>query len=526
MNTSDAEDFPSMDHPKHGPAVVSASIDELRLLIDAQTEYGVFLLDPEGRVATWNAGAHEIKGYTPEEIIGEHFSRFYTPEDIERSHPQRELELAIEHGRYEEEGWRVRKDGSRFWASVVITALINDDGVLVGFGKVTRDLTTRKLAEERLRANAANMAAANAQLEQFRILVGSVRDYAIFMLDARGHVMTWNTGANHIKGYDEREVIGRHFRLFYTEEDRARNHPEHELEIAAREGRYAEEGWRVRKDGTRFWASVVLTAVRDDHGAVIGYAKVTRDLSERRVAEARVRETAAELARSNAELEHFASIAAHDLSDPLHTIVGLGELLRNDAGERLDGQNRAMLDEIVSGADRLRDMVDALLAYARASQQPVAEQSLPLAAALGRVIEALRLRIAETGATISYDAAGLPAVRGDGAALELVLQNLLANAMKFTRDGLAPNITVTAERVAEMWRITVADEGTGLADADRDRIFGAFERAHPYEVFRGTGLGLALSQRLVARQGGEMGVESTPGEGSRFWFSLPTAGPA
>src|SRR3954468_23563014 len=220
--------------------------EQLRLLVDAVSEYAIFLLDRGGHIQTWNTGARRLKGYTPEEIIGRHFSIFYTQEDIARDHPANELEIAAREGRYEEEGWRLRKDGSRFWANVIITALRDEAGALVGYGKVTRDLTARREAEQ--------------QLEQFRFIVAGVRDYAIFSLDPTGHILTWNAGAELIKGYRPDEVIGRHFSLFYTEEDRARDHPAEELEIAAREGRFEEEGWRVRKDGSRFWANVVMTA--------------------------------------------------------------------------------------------------------------------------------------------------------------------------------------------------------------------------------------------------------------------------
>ena len=234
---------------------------------------------------TWNGGARRLKGYQADEIIGRHFSTFYPEEDVEAGVPEQILEQARSTGRHEAEGWRVRKDGSRFWADVVITALREDDGTLVGFGKVTRDLTSRQLATEQMRAGAAELRMANAELEQFRLLVTSVRDYAIFVLDVTGRIRTWNPGAERIKGYSADEVIGRHFELFYTDEARARRHPDHELQVAAHEGRFEEEGWRVRKDGTLFWANVVITALRDARGGLVGYAKVTRDLTERRKAQ-------------------------------------------------------------------------------------------------------------------------------------------------------------------------------------------------------------------------------------------------
>jgi len=241
--------------------------DHLRLLVESQPDYAIFLLDPSGHVVTWNGGARRLKGYVADEIIGRHFSVFYPPELVAERVPEQILESARLTGRHETEGWRVRKDGSRFWADVVITALHDERGVLVGFGKVTRDLTSRQLATEQLRTAAAELRVANAELEQFRLLVMSVRDYAIFLLDVSGRIRTWNLGAENIKGYTADEVIGRHFELFYTEPARARNHPAYELEVAIRDGRFEEEGWRVRKDGTLFWANVVITALHDARGA-------------------------------------------------------------------------------------------------------------------------------------------------------------------------------------------------------------------------------------------------------------------
>ena len=285
------------------PASAAGASDQLRLLVQDQSEYAIFLLDPEGHVRSWNRGAERLKGYTAEQIIGSHFSSFYPREARDAGHPQEVLARAAEHGRHEEEGWRVRRDGSRFWANIVLTALRDEHGTLLGFGKVTRDLTSRRLAEEELRRNAADLTAANAQLEQFRLLVASVRDYAIFMLDPGGHIRTWNAGAEHIKGYTPDEAIGRHFSLFYTKEARDRDHPGYELQVAARVGRFEEEGWRVRKDGTMFWANVVITALRDERGELVGYAKVTRDLTERREAEEQLRRSSEELSEAYTRLE-------------------------------------------------------------------------------------------------------------------------------------------------------------------------------------------------------------------------------
>jgi PAS domain S-box-containing protein len=495
----------------------ASGTDQLRLLVDAVADYAIFLLSPTGVILTWNEGARRIKGYEPEEIIGEHFSRFYTEEDRARDHPGDELKIAAADGRYEEEGWRVRRDGSRFWASVVITTLRDETGAISGFGKVTRDLTARRLAEEQLRVSAASLSTANTQLQQFRLLVASVRDYAIFMLDAGGHITTWNEGARYIKGYEESEVVGRHFSMFYTAEDRDRHHPNHELEIAAREGRYEEEGWRLRKDGKRFWASVVITALRNNHGTLVGFGKVTRDLTERRASEESLREV-------NRELERFAAAAAHDLSEPLHTIVGLADLTERRAGDALDAESREYLAHISDGARRLRRLVDSLLEYSRTSQRELRRTSVPTAVAVRNVVDALAAQITDAGATVEYDPEAMPVVAADGAMLELVLQNLLSNALKF-RSEEPPRVVVSARRDGETWRLEVADNGIGISDDHVAAIFDLFQRLHPAGRFPGSGLGLALVKRVVERHGGDLGVESTPDEGSRFWFTLPVAEP-
>lgn len=258
---------------------LTRSEERFRLMVTGVRDYAIFMLDPEGKITSWNEGARRFKGYEAEEIIGKHFSQFYTEADKARNHPQYELEQAIQNGKYEEEGWRVRKDGTRFWANVVITKISDPKGRLLGFAKVTRDLTERRNAEEELKKSE----------ERFRLMVGAVKDYAIFLLDPSGHIASWNEGARRFKGYEANEIIGKHFSTFYTQADRDRMHPEYELQIASKEGRFEEEGWRVRKDGTTFWANVVITRVNDSHGKILGFVKVTRDLTEKRRSEEELR---------------------------------------------------------------------------------------------------------------------------------------------------------------------------------------------------------------------------------------------
>ncbi len=249
--------------------------DGYRFLVQGVRDYGIFMLDTGGHIISWNAGAERIKGYTEQDILGKHFSVFYPPEDVAAGKPAEELRCAVAEGRLEDEGWRLRKDGTRFWANVIITALFDDDGELCGFGKVTRDMTVRLAAEEALR-----------EFEDgFRLLVQEVRDYGIFMLDPEGHIVSWNTGAERIKGYRREEILGKHFSVFYPPEDNAVDKPRRELEQAVVDGSLEDEGWRVRQDGTRFWANVVITALFGDDGELRGFGKVTRDMTERRAVE-------------------------------------------------------------------------------------------------------------------------------------------------------------------------------------------------------------------------------------------------
>jgi len=261
-----------MEENLRSPFWGNTSLEQLRLLVAGVSDYAIYMLSPEGIVSSWNKGAQRFKGYSAEEIIGQHFSRFYTEEDRANGKPARALKIALDEGRYEEEGLRVRKDGTRFWASVVIDPIRDEQGKLIAFAKITRDITERHDAEEALRASE----------NRFRLLVQGVTDYAIFMLSPDGKVTNWNSGAQRIKGYAQHEVLGTHFSRFYTSEDQASGLPMRALGQAAENGRVEMEGWRVRKDGSKFWANVVIDAIRDEHGELIGFAKVTRDITERK----------------------------------------------------------------------------------------------------------------------------------------------------------------------------------------------------------------------------------------------------
>jgi PAS domain S-box-containing protein len=494
---------------------------QLALLVRNAVDYAIVMLDPAGIVTSWNAGAQELKGYTREEIVGRHFSAFHTEADRARGHPAEELRIAEREGRYEEEGWRVRKDGTRFWANVVITAIRDPDGELIGFGKVSRDLTVRRLSEQHTRAKAREFEAANRELAEYRRLVTSVRDYAIFMLDPAGHVRSWNAGARRLKGYTPSEIIGRHFSTFYTEADRARDHPAHELEIAVAEGRYEEEGWRVRKDGSTFWASVTITAVRDDDGRLTGFAKVTRDLTERKRAADALERAVEELQAANEELDRFASVAAHDMTDPLRTISGFAEVLVET--EPSPAQAKEYATHILDSSLRLSGMLQGLLTYARAGRSPEERVPVEVARVATQVVEDLAALIRARGADVRLDVPPGASVAADPHDLRIAVQNLVSNAIKFA-DPARPAVVVAAERTEDAhWRVTVTDNGRGVDPADRRTVFTAFSRLARGADQPGYGLGLAITQRLVERHGGRIGVDANPGGGGRFWFALPAS---
>ena len=357
-----------------------------------------------------------------------------------------------------------------------------------------------------------------ASSDELALLIETVTDYAIFLLDPEGRIRTWNRGAERIKGYTAQEIIGAHFSRFYTPEDQARGHPDHELRVAVRDGRYEEEGWRVRKDGTRFWANAIITPLRGQDGELVGFGKVTRDLTARREAQEALRAANEQLRRSNEELDRFASVAAHDLSDPLRTVSGFAELL---AHQELPAEAAAYVGHIVATAERMSRLLADLLEYARAGEAALSAEPVSLCEAAGRVMAMLAAAVGARGAEVVEDlpeAAVVLALHGD---VELVLQNLIANALKF--GAATPHVEVAAAPVDGGWRLTVVDNGPGIAPADQERIFAPFERAHPELSRGGTGLGLAICQRLVRRHGGQLGVESEPGQGATFWVLLPAA---
>jgi len=487
-----------------------------RLLVDSVREYAIFALDTTGHILTWNSGAERFKQWKAEEIIGTHFSVFYPPEDIAAGKPQRELRDAASKGSVEDEGWRMRKDGTRFWANVVISALRNKDGELLGFAKVTRDLTEKREGAELLRDSE----------ERFRLLVQSVRDYAIFMLDPNGRIATWNEGAQRIKGYAASEIIGKHFSVFYPHDVAASGYPQHELRVATRTGRFEDEGWRVRKDGSFFWASVVITALYKEN-RLVGFAKVTRDLTERRQAQERALADArrvAEMEASNRAKSEFLATLSHELRTPLNAIGGYTDLLLAMVSGELTETQRQYLDRIAASQQHLLALVNDLLNLSRIEAGGVEYdlQSVPMAPLLAGLAAMMLPQARIKQLTLDVPTPGHEVVVwADPARVQQILLNLLSNAIKFTPSGgrISVACAVTDGKVG----ISVLDTGPGIPEEQFEGIFEPFVQLGRTltSTREGIGLGLAISRDLARAMSGQLKVSSHVGEGSTFTLVLP-----
>ncbi|HKR89276.1 MAG TPA: PAS domain S-box protein [Phenylobacterium sp.] len=506
-----------MTQPRAAQQALIESERRFRYLVEGVVDYAIYMLDPNGVVVNWNRGAERAKGYKAEEIIGRHFSTFYTAEDRRAGVPALVLERALAEGRWETEGWRVRKDGSRFWASVVVDAIHDDQGRHIGFTKITRDISERQAAQEAL-----------AQSErQFRMLVAGVVDYALIMLDPNGVITNWNAGAENIKGYQADEIIGRHISIFYTEADRAAGEPARALLTAIDQGRYEAEAWRVRKDGSLFWANVVLDTIRDEHGELVGFAKITRDITERRNAQIELHAAHERLAQAQ-KMEAIGQLTggvAHDFNNLLMVVVGQTQLLRRRLGD--DPRAAKALDAIEIASRRGQDLTRQLLAFARRQRlNPIVlslharaeDLSQLLGASVGRGV-ALRIDIPE----------GIWPVEADAGELELALLNLAVNARDAMPNGgsltvLAQNVRlkrgeIDREIAGDHVAVTVRDTGVGIPPDILARVFEPFFTTK--EVNRGTGLGLSQVYGFVEQSGGRATVTSELGAGASFTLYLP-----
>jgi PAS domain S-box-containing protein len=496
----------------------------LQLLVQSVIDYAIYLLSIDGRVLTWNSGAERLKGYRAEEIIGRPFSLFYAPEDRDLGIPQKGLEIAARTGRFETEGWRVRKDGTRFWALVVIDAVHNEAGEVLGFAKVTRDLTERQFAQQSLVESEG----------RYRQLIEAVTDYAIFQLDANGFVSTWNPGAERIKGYRPDEIIGRHFSCFYTAEDRKAGVPDKVLDTAKREGRYEAEAWRVRKDGSRLFASVVIDPIRSGEGEITGFAKVTRDITEKHEVQTALKEAQEQLAGSQ-KMEAVGQLSggiAHDFNNLMMIVLGNLETIKRNTSDLTNIQPNLErnLNNAIRGAQRAASLTSRLLAFSR--RQPLDPKPLDVNKFLSGSAEFLQRSLGELVDVEVVGAAGLWQIEVDANQLETALVNVAINS----RDAM-PNggkLTIEAANtyldaaycqknpelsLGQFVVICITDTGEGM---DRDVLSHAFE---PFfttkEVGHGTGLGLSQVYGFVKQSGGHVKIYSEVSQGTTVKLYFP-----
>jgi PAS domain S-box-containing protein len=489
--------------------------ERLRLFVSSVTDYAIYTLSPEGIVTSWNAGAQRFKGYCEEEILGQHFSRFYSAHDQAAGRPAMALAVARDNGRFEDEGWRIRKDGTRFWASVVLDPIRDHHGVLLGYAKVTRDITARRKEQEALHASE----------ERFRLLVQGVTDYAIYMLSPEGLVTNWNEGARRIKGYESDEVTGTHFERFYTEPDRAAGLPMQALAVARREGRFEREGWRVRKDGSQFWAHVVIDTISDSMGELIGYAKVTRDVSERRKAEEELARAKEALFQSQ-KLESIGQLTggiAHDFNNLLNVIINGLDILRNVSDR---AQQTKAIEGMVRAAERGASLTQQLLTFAR--QQPFRPERVRINRIVDSFEAVLRRAVRSNVQLELQQAQGLPEIMADVQQLESALLNLVVNA----RDAIDDNGVIVISTSVEVYEkgsgalppgayvcLTVRDSGCGMAPDVARRAMEPFFTTK--EVGKGTGLGLSQVYGMVQQANGELRIQSQPGAGTEISLLFP-----
>jgi PAS domain S-box-containing protein len=501
-----------MDHNKRDKETSRDLVESernFRLLVEGITDYAIYMLDLQGQITNWNTGAERIKGYEASEVIGQHFSIFYTPEDRAAGMPQKALDAALRDGHFIVEGWRVRKNGSRFFASVVIDP-IYEQGILIGFAKITRDITERQDALAEL-AKSEN---------QFKTLVGGVVDYALYMLDPSGIVANWNAGGERIKGYSAEEIVGQHFSRFYTPADQASGKPRRALQIARDTGKYEEEGWRVRKDGSFFWASVVIDPIRNPAGELIGFAKITRDITERKKAQEQLLQIQRQLAESQKldALGQLTGGVAHDFNNLLMIIGGNVNTIRQD---NLSPKSIRALQAIDIAAQRAATLTKQLLTFAR--RQAVQPKPIQVADRLTELQDVLKSGVG-SNAALNFDIAGdVWNVVVDQGEFETALVNLVINARDAMPEGGTVTISASNNPDKNQVEISVSDTGVGIPDDIAAKVFDPFFTTKG--VGKGTGLGLSQVHGFAYQAGGAIRLRSKLGEGTTVTICLPRGPP-
>ena len=516
------------------PQVAHFDNDDLyHRMIDEVQDYAIILMDKNGIIQNWNKGAEKLKLYKASEAVGKHFSMLYLPEDRKRLLPEKLMNEAARNGRASHEGWRVRKDGTTFWGSISLTALHDQKNNIIGFSKVTRDLTDMKKTEDQLLKFTETLQQRNEALrrseERYHKMIEEVQDYAIIMLNENGNIQNWNAGAEKIKGYTAKEIIGKNFRIFYPDYDREKNFPENLLEYARINGRATHEGWRLRKDGTKFWGSIVITTLHRSDGSILGFTKVTRDLTERKLAEDKMHEYLKELESQNRELEQFAYVASHDLQEPLRKIRTFTDVIEKNSENEVTVKR--YFDKIKASAQRMTELIQSVLNYSRLSKDMDQPVNTDLNLVLANVTSDLELLIQEKKAVIA--SVILPWIKGVPLQLNQLFSNLITNALKFSDKEPRINISFriipydliegAAEGIATMnyLELSFSDNGIGFDQQYEKLIFTMFQRLNDKQKFAGTGIGLAVCKKVVDFHGGFIIAKSEVSKGSTFNVYFP-----
>ena len=494
----------------------------LRMLIDSAEDYAIFSIGSGGKIATWNRGAERVFGYRPEEVIGKEFAILFTPEDRQQGAPEEEIRRAQEGGYSPDERWHLRSDGSRIWVSGAVRPLRDPDGQVHGFLKVAHDITEQRRKEEALRESE----------ERLRLMWENVKDFAIFTFDWDGRITHWNPGAESMFGYPAEQVLGQDVAMLYSIEDRAAGLPSKEREVALREGLQLSEHWCIAKDGRKIFVTEAVRRMEDSNGRVRGFTMAARDITQRKKLEDELRdardhlerlvsERTAQLQSTVSQLEAFSYSLSHDLRAPLRAMRGYSEVLSARFGQQLDPEARRLVSEIMAGAKRLDQLIQDVLAFGRIGREDIGLGAVDLEPLLRRIVnQDARLQSPEAEVSIVTP---MPKVLGSEALLQQVFSNLLDNAIKFVPAGVRPTVRVYSETHGNVVRVWLEDNGIGIPKELQHRIFGLFQRLHSQDEYPGTGLGLAIVRKAIERMGGQAGVESEPGRGSRFWLELVPA---
>lgn len=487
----------------------SLSEKEHQHLLDAIKDHAIFMMDVDGNIASWNEGAKRLKGYEEEEVIGKHFRMLFLPEDQESGRPECEMNDAIEKGKHEEDWWRVRKDGSRFWAHVILQPIMDDNNKHIGFAKITSDITDYKRIDE---------------LNHF--LMNETAGYAIFLLDNDGKIVEWSKAAESIIGYTKKEIEGKSLSVLYVnkENENVRNRVEQHLS-KAKTDRFEEDNWKVKKDGSIFWANYIITPLHNENGFVV----MIRDLTDKRNYEQEIKTNSALMA-SNTQLEHFASITSHELREPVRKISTFCHKLKPESPEQ-----EILINKILSSSKRLSTLLDDILELSLLTPGRVTVKK-DLNTTIRNVIDSFEEEIQNTNAVINYKPLdGKPVVPGQ---IEQVMENLLSNALKFCCAGnnlpvinIESDIVVKENLEAELLEtmihtehyllIKVSDNGIGFDQTQSSKIFGLFSRLHRSTEFEGTGVGLSICRRIIDNRGGNITAYSEKGKGTSFVITLP-----